>query len=295
MAPYPLVESPLQEALEDTAFAPEGEPKGPAEEEKPEAAPARRAELFSEALLEMSTTHPGRRTLDFFLSGVVHALLVGALLLIPLYFTEAIDLKQFRQTFLVAPPPPPPPPPPASPAIAKVTAAPRRVFTAGGKLVAPTVIPEKVAMLKEEALPPDIGAGEEVVGGVPGGVPGGQMGGVIGGIISGAPRTYVPVAPTAAPKAPLRVGGRIRAPRAIATPQPLYPALAKQAKLQGDVLIDAVIDANGNVVEMQVLSGHPLLIPAAMSALPNWKYEPTYLNDMPVPVQLVVTIKFRLD
>ena len=60
------------------------------------------------------------------------------------------------------------------------------------------------------------------------------------------------------------------------------------------VVVDAVIDVHGNVVEMQVLSGHPLLVQAATDALRRWKYQPTILNDEPVPVQLVVTIKFRL-
>lgn len=162
-----------------------------------------------------------------------------------------------------------------------------------GKLVAPAVIPQKVAMIREDALPPDVGLG--VVGGVPGGVPGGQAGGVIGGIISSSPRTFIPAPPTAAPKAPIRVGGRIREPRAVSRPEPIYPALAKQARLQGDVVIDAVIDVNGNVVEMQVVSGHPLLIPSALDALKRWRYQPTILNEEPVPVQLLVTIRFRLN
>ena len=299
MAPYPIAPPPDEEALLEIAEelkeklqpgqpAPQGGKKPPSKE----VAARGQRELFCDSLLEMSTTRPGWRTFDLVASMFVHALLLGTLLLIPLYFTEAIDLKQFTQTFLVAPPPPPPPPP-ASPVIVKTVAAPRRVFTVGGKLLAPTVIPEKVAMIKEEALPPDVGVG--VVGGVPGGVPGGQAGGVIGGIISGAPRTYIPAAPTApAPKAPIRVGGRIKAPRAISTPEPVYPALAKQARVQGDVVIDAVIDASGNVVEMQVVSGHPLLILAAIEALRKWRYEPTYLNEQPVAVQLIVTIKFRL-
>jgi len=95
--------------------------------------------------------------------------------------------------------------------------------------------------------------------------------------------------------APIRVGGRIRAPRAIVAPQPVYPPLARQSKVAGDVNLDAVIDADGNVVEMQLVSGHPLLVQAAMNALRQWKYEPTYLNDQPVPVRLVVTVKFRLS
>jgi protein TonB len=172
--------------------------------------------------------------------------------------------------------------------------APRRVFITGGKLVMPSVIPQKVAMLKEEDLPPDVGVGG-VAGGVPGGVPGGQMGGVIGGIIGGVAGSNLPPPPRPTVKAPVRVGGRVKAPQPLMTPPPMYPALARQAKLQGDVVIDAVIDASGNVVEMKVVSGHPLLLTAAMDALRRWKYEPTYLNDEPTPVALLVTIRFRLD
>ena len=163
-----------------------------------------------------------------------------------------------------------------------------------GKLLAPTAIPAKIAMIKEDELPPDVGIG--VAGGVPGGVPGGQAGGVIGGIISSAPKTYVPIAPTApAPKAPIRVGGRIMPPRQIHAPEPGYPPLAKQAKIQGEVVIDAVIDSQGNVVQMQVVSGHPLLLSAALDTLRKWRYQPTYLNEEPISIQLYVTIRFRLN
>jgi len=150
-------------------------------------------------------------------------------------------------------------------------------------------------MLKEEPLPPDVGLG--VVGGVPGGVPGGQLGGVIGGIVSDASRTNVPLPVPAVvqPRAPLRVGGRIRPPRVLSKPAPAYPPLAKQTKVQGVVTIDAVIDTEGNVVEMRVVSGHPLLISAALESVKQWKYEPTYLNDQPIAVQLIVTVTFQLE
>ncbi len=299
MSPYPIAppsqEEILAEVIDQQTKATSPEKAAPSSGQRPVILAPRGKNWLSEAMLDMSPTRPARRTVDFVLSMIVHAIFLGTLLLLPLYFTEAIDLKQFTQTFLVAPPPPPPPPPPASPVIAKVASAPRRVFTAGGKLLAPTVIPEKIAMLKEEPLPPDVGPAEGVVGGVPGGVPGGQIGGVLGGILSGAARTNIPVAPTVPPKAPVRVGGRVKAPRPISQPQPLYPVLAKQAKIQGQVIIDAVIDEHGNVTEMQVVSGHPLLIPAALDALRHWKYEPTYLNEQPVPVQLLVTISFRLE
>jgi periplasmic protein TonB len=256
--------------------------------------PVARHEIFTESLLELSSTRPPRRTVDLVLSLIVHTLLIATVILLPLYFTQTIDLTQFTRTLLVAPPPPPPPAPP-SPAILKRTVAIQRVFLRGGKLLAPSAIPRNIAMLKEKALPPDLGE-VGVVGGVPGGVPGGQMGGVIGGIISSAPFRAAPAAPhAAAPPEPIRVGGRVKMPRAISTPQPVYPALARQARIQGEVVIDAVIDENGNVVEMQVISGAPLLVPAAVEAMKNWKYEPTYLNGERVRVRLVATIQFRLQ
>jgi protein TonB len=65
--------------------------------------------------------------------------------------------------------------------------------------------------------------------------------------------------------------------------------------VQGDVKIDAILDEQGNVIDMKVVSGHPLLYQAALDALSKWKYEPTYLNDEPIAVELVVTITFQLS
>ncbi len=272
------------------------ESKGRAGRQVEQEHPFHHHQLFRDALLELSTTRPGRRTRDFMVSLLVHTLVLTLVILVPLVYTETIDLNAFTRTFLVAPPPPPPPPPPpAATAAAKVTKAPRRVFTAGGKLLAPTAIPKEVAIIKEEALPPDVGLGLGVEGGVPGGVPGGQLGGVIGGIVGSSPRTQVPPPPPPNARAPVRVGGRVMPPKLIYGPQPDYPALAKQAKIQGDVVLDAVIDTQGNVVELSVISGHPLLVPAALAAVRQWKYQPTYLNDEPVPVALHVNVKFRLQ
>ncbi len=283
IAPPPLEEAEKQETQRETA----------AHKRQPEpAATIRTRNWLNDALLENSTTHPKNTIWDYMISLIVHTVIVGTMVLLPLYFTEAIDLKQFSTTFLVAPPPPPPPPPPVTQAIVKAPKVTVKLLQSG-KLVAPAAIPKQVAMLREEDMAPDAGVG--VVGGVPGGVPGGQGGGVIGGILSGTPRAYIPPAPSAMPKAPVRVGGRVMAPRAISSPDPVYPSLARQARIFGDVVIDAVIDVNGNVVEMQVMSGHPLLVPAAIEALRKWKYQPTILNDEPVPVQLAVTIRFRLQ
>jgi len=61
------------------------------------------------------------------------------------------------------------------------------------------------------------------------------------------------------------------------------------------VKIDAILDEQGNVIDMKVVSGHPLLYQAALEALKKWKYEPTYLNDKPIAVEMIVTVTFQLS
>ncbi|HKW67135.1 MAG TPA: hypothetical protein VJP04_07605, partial [Terriglobales bacterium] len=161
------------------------------------------------------------------ISFVLQIALVGILVLIPLLYTEALP-KQQLMTFLVAPPPPPPPPPPPA-------AVPQRVVKVvqtdiiNGELRTPTKIPKKVEMIKEEEAPPPVMASAGVVGGVPGGVPGGQMGGVIGGIISSTP---VAVPKVATPQR-VRVSQGVSQGLLIHRVQPMYPPLARQARIQG--------------------------------------------------------------
>jgi protein TonB len=246
---------------------------------------------FSEAvLLEENHFKTGSRSLKALISIATHVTLISIPILLGLFFTDTINIKQYAAMMLVAPPPPPPPPPPATTPLIKTVTKPR--FMNSGKLYAPTVIPKQIAEIKEAPLEPESFGG--VAGGVPGGVPGGQMGGVIGGVLGGIPSAAAkPVAPPGK-MAPIRVGGRVRAPKPIIQVKPEYPTLARQARIQGQVQIDAILDEQGNVVEMHVVSGPPLLYQAALDALRKWKYEPTYLNDQPIAVQMIVTITFVL-
>jgi periplasmic protein TonB len=256
------------------------------------AAPSRA--LLNEVLLEGQRFKGGSKTADVLLALLLHVLLVAGPIVVGLYYTDTINLKQLATTFLIAPAPPPPPPPATAVGVVKSQMS-KRVFIKEGRLLAPTYIPKQVAHLKEAPIESDAFGG--VSGGVPGGVPGGQLDGVVGGVIGGVLNTGArPVAPsTGKSGAPIRVGGRVRPPKAIVQVPPRYPALARQTRVQGDVKIDAILDEQGNVVDMQVVSGHPLLYQAALDALSRWKYEPTYLNDRPVAVELVVTITFQLS
>jgi protein TonB len=246
---------------------------------------------FAEGMVGNFHLKKPRTGADFFVSILGHSFVVALLIMIPLLYTQAINMPQFEKTLLVAPPPPPPPPPPA--AVHVMPRVPKSFFTQG-KLFAPKFIPKQIAQVKEEAPPPEATV-SGVMGGVPGGVPGGQLGGVLGGILGGSAK--VPAPPPPKPvvhKGPYRVGGKVQAPQLIRQVHPVYPPLAKIARVQGDVVIDSVIDQQGKVTEMKVVSGSPLLIQAAMQALEQWRYQPTLLNGEPVAVDMVVTVHFQL-
>jgi TonB family protein len=97
-----------------------------------------------------------------------------------------------------------------------------------------------------------------------------------------------------APATPLAVGGDVKQAKLIFSVSPVYPPLAKNQHVSGSVMVDALIDANGRVTTMKVVSGPTLLQQAAMDALKQWKYQPASLDGKPVAMHLTVTIQFRL-
>jgi protein TonB len=176
-----------------------------------------------------------------------------------------------------------------------------RQFDAG-RLMAPKAIPKEIAMIKEEELPPPMSGAVGVVGGVPGGVPGGTPGGVIGGIIGSVPSAAPPPPPPpkkeeAKPVTPqrIRVGGNVQAAMLIRQPKPVYPPLAKQARVQGVVRFQAIIGKDGTIQNLQLMSGHPLLVQSAQEAVKQWVYKPTLLNGEPVEVVTVIDVNFTLS
>src|ERR1700736_368708 len=194
--------------------------------------------MFEDSLIESGGRLKTKRGLTTTISVIFQIGLLLVMILIPLIFTEALP-KQQLMTFLVAPPPPPPPPPPAAAPVKVV----KQIQTdiVNGALRTPTKIPQKIQMIKEEEAPAPAMASSGVVGGVPGGIPGGQMGGVIGGIISSTP---VAVPKVATPQR-VRVSAGVTSGLLIRKIQPNYPPLARQARIQGTVLLRAQIGKDG--------------------------------------------------
>jgi protein TonB len=158
-------------------------------------------------------------------------------------------------------------------------------------LMAPTMIPAKVQVARDEVAPPDPGV-DGVIGGEPGGDSGGVLGGIIGGIGGGA--KPAPPPPSAKTERVVRVGGVVKAPRELYKPEPIYSAIARTARVQGVVTIDALIDEHGDVVQARAIDGPALLIPSALVAVLKWKYEPTYLDGDPVSIKMHVEVRFTL-
>jgi protein TonB len=227
-------------------------------------------------------------------------ILITVAVILPLIYTEVLPSTTL-QSFLVAPPPPPPPPPPpaAAPPVKVVKVIPRQ-FDAG-KLMAPKVVPKEIAVIKEDELPPPSSGVAGVVGGVSGGSVGGQVGGVLGGIIGGIPNAAPPPPPPPPPAKKvetvqrIKVGGNVQGAMIISKPPPVYPQLAKSARVQGVVHLAAIIAKDGTIQELHSLGGPALLIQAAMEAVKRWVYKPTMLNGEPVQVETTIDVNFTLN
>ncbi len=248
--------------------------------------------LFVDTLLENSPRRPQTRVLEWTLSLAAHGILVAAMFVVPLYWIDRIEVHPSNYTQLVA----------TTAELgpnAQMTAAPKSVAAATRKLVVPKSIPIQVGVSRQQVGETDAGAemAPDVAGTITAAgqrpAPHGLLDG--GGILGDISRAHLPSpVPEAWPKSPLSVGGKVKAPQLISMVEPVYPALLRRTRVQGDVVIDAVIDTEGNVVEEHTVSGNEFLVAAAMDALRRWKYEPTVLDGQVFPVYLRVTIAFRL-
>jgi protein TonB len=242
--------------------------------------------MFEDMVVSGATSVKTNKPWTVVLSMLAQLAFLAVLILIPLIYTEALP-KTMMATLLVAPPPPPPPPPP--PVAAQVVhIKPQVHLMDAGKLVAPKVIPKDIKIIKEDA--PDMSANAGM--GVPGGVAGGSLGGALGGVIGGMGGAPPPPKPAAGR---IRQGGSVQAALLVNKVQPVYPPLARQTRISGTVRLHAIISKSGTVESLEVISGHPLLVRAALDAVQQWKYKPTQLNGEPVEVDTTIDVIFSLN
>jgi protein TonB len=247
--------------------------------------------MFADSVLDFGQQKK-RQSFATVTSFILNCLAIGVMLIMPLVFPEGLPKAQLL-TFLVAPPPPPPPPPPA----AEVQRVVRQIQTDmlnTGQLRTPSRIPQRVQMIREEDAPPPMPSVGGVVGGVPGGIPGGQLGGVIGGIVNATSNAAIPKFVPVTPQR-VRISQGVTKGLLVQKIEPQYPTLARSARVQGDVVLSAVIDTNGQITNLQLVSGHPMLVPAAIAAVKQWRYKPYLLNGQPVEVETTITVIFSLS
>jgi len=240
--------------------------------------------MFADSLLENSWTDRSRRGWTTLVSFAVQAIAVGSLLLLPLLYTQGLPQLQLIAA-LVAPSPPPP----AAPDHARSARETTSNLSRDGHVIAPRVVPREILNVDETSAPPPVDlSGLAVSGGT-----GDPM--ARGGVLSsfGGPAVVLPPPSTPSVYSP-RIS-RMMEGNLIYRVQPQYPPLARQARVQGTVVLRAVISREGKIEHLQVISGPVLLMKSAMDAVRQWRYRPYYLNNEPVEVETQVTVNFTLS
>jgi protein TonB len=237
-------------------------------------------------------------------------------------------IRAFVTSHAPAPPPPPPPPPPAASSAPKSTPVVKPTIVPKTTFVQPKIIPQELPKVQPVATTDtapastsnDQPAGEPggvaggvpggVVGGVEGGVVGGQVGGVLGGQLggqvggtpggqvggTGTDTTPAPAPEPPKPEGPLRVGGDVKAPIVQHRTDPQYPDMARKARIAGMVIVEAIINKDGEVEQVKVIKGLPMgLSESAVEAVKQWKFKPGTMNGQPVDVIFNLTVNFKLD
>ncbi len=247
-----------------------------------------------ESLNEAGVRSAGRRLLALFISGLIHGLTILVIVLLPLLFVRVlpgVDLLTLLIEDPVPPPAPPPPIPISSAAGDTIRSHPAKPIPVD---YVPVDIPHGIAPPNEE--PPII---DTMI--VAGGADPGKLGGLAGKSIAILPELILapppppPIPPRAPKHDPMPVVSRLQESKLIKKVLPEYPPLAKKMGVAGAVYLEVTVDEEGNVVEVKVLGGHPLLIDEAVKAVKLWKYSPTLLNGEPIPVISTVTVIFQLN
>lgn len=247
-----------------------------------------------ESLIAPSPKSRASRWTTAGISAMTHIAVLALLIVPALVATDVLPpVRETMNFFVAAPPVPPPPPPPVQvtppkPAPAKVTTV-RRVQSAPPLRPIAAAPVEAPSTISKETGAEGIASAADVQAGFENSIDAGVIGGVIGGIVHGTPPP-----PPPRPAAPVRVGGAITAPRLVERVEPDYPLIAQRAQIEGVVILEATVGADGRVDDVKVLRAQEVLEKAAVEAVKQWVYEPLLMNGTPQPFILTVTVSFSL-
>lgn len=242
--------------------------------------------MFAESMLETSWAQRARRSWTTLTSFGLQALMIGCLLLLPLWKTIGLPAARTVST-------------PISLARVAVESAPAP--RSGGapaprsnilpvRLMQPSHIPPVIRMGGDDPSPqPTIGQGPGLADS---GLFAGPGGGPPLGILSGGSRPVLPAPPPTVSRAFRR--SEMLEGMLIRRVQPVYPPLARTAHVQGSVVVYALISKAGTMENVRAISGHPMLVPAAVEAVSQWRYRPYILNSEPIEVETQITVNFYL-
>jgi len=241
--------------------------------------------MFEDSLFDSGAGNRPRKTWIKLVSYAIQVCAIGVLVLVPLIFTQALPSRMWKTTEL--------PPPSLGAAPPKQLQAQSRPMRSSSEAVdhvfrEPSRIPGRTLMVHDDTATYDVPPAEADL------VPGGISNGVSNSVLTQITRAVPATIPKPIPPQKLRVSSGVAAGMLVHQVKPQYPQLAIQARIQGTVMLEAVIGKDGRVHELQLVSGHPLLAPAAMEAVKQWRYRPYLLNGEPVDVNTQIAVIFTM-
>lgn len=245
--------------------------------------------MFEDSLFATNARPAPERGLAAIMSFGIQAVLLGVLVLVPLFYTDALPIHQLRN-YVVEMPPPPGPPAPSQPAQPAHSPRPHPSEFVGTVLQVPHQIPEHANRIVEDReVPPAVGPY------VPGSTGGGDRNSPIGVFLASNVHVAPPPPDVRKPAVrSIRLSRGVTEGLLIHKITPVYSKIAIMTHVQGAVVLQATIGRDGTIQNLHVISGHPMLVNSAMDAVRQWRYRPYLLNNEPVEVETQITVNFTL-
>jgi periplasmic protein TonB len=242
--------------------------------------------MFANSMLEVSWAHRSRRSWTALTSFGLQTVIVSLLLLVPLLRTVVLPSGHALPTPISWGTPPP-----AAPPIRHQHVMVIQSNLAENVLIAPKDVTKDVEMLEGDSAPPQVSYNGV---GVDGGLGAGSRDGVLNSLGDASTRGVLPPPPPVSSVRQFRTSSMLQG-SLIHSVQPIYPPLARTARIQGSVVLSAIIGKDGMIKNLRAVSGHPMLVSAAVNAVSQWRYRPYILNNEAIEVETLITVNFTLS